>query len=145
MPPQQPQPSQVYTAAVVEYAPTWDPKDDNTNTRRYVEIIKSDQVKEAEIIVFPENTLISDNKSIVVPRAEDKVIPCGDEKYSDPLKSISCAAKEAGKYVVVQLYMQRKCKDEDQNGTRPCQKENEGINIYNTAVALDRTGTVVGV
>lgn len=135
-----------YTAAVVEFAPTWDLKDDNINTKRYVDIIKSDEVKEAEIIVFPEDTLIPGNQPIVVPRTEDKEIPCGNENYSYPLKSISCAAKDAGKYVVVQLYMQIDCeKDRAANpdDSRPCTKHD--MNIYNTAVAFDRNGAVIAV
>lgn len=130
---------------MVEYAPTWDPKDEHTNTRRYVDIIKSDEVEEADIITFPESTLNPVEKPVIVPKPEDKAVPCGSEKYSDVVNKISCAAKEAKKYVVVNVVMQRNCKEEAAayNDTRPCTKGD--INIYNTAVAFDRTGTVVAV
>lgn len=51
----------------------------------------------------------------------------------------------ANRYVVINLAMQRNCKEEAVNDTRECQKGDAGINIYNTAVAFDRTGTVVSV
>lgn len=137
-------PSTTYTAAVVEYAPTIDPKDENANAKRYADIIKSAEVKEVEIIVFPEATLNHVAKPAIVPKVEDKTAPCGNDKYAEHLKLVSCAAKEAQKYVVVNLYMQRNCKEEATvNDTRPCTKDE--INIYNTAVAFDKTGTVVAV
>lgn len=139
------QQSSTYKAAVVEFAPTWDPNNESTNAKRYADIIKSDEVKEVEIIVFPEDALIREFEPIAVPRTEDKVIPCENDKYSDILKIISCAAKEARKYVVVQLYMKRNCKEDrafNPDDSRPCTKEDI---IYNTAVAFDRDGTVIAV
>lgn len=135
--------SALYKAAVVEYAPVVDPKDENANLKKYVEIIKSGQVKEAEIIVFPEATLNTAKKPAIVPQLNDKVVACDSEKFSEVVKSISCAAKETKKYVVVNLFMSRNCKEEKEatNDTRPCTTGE--INIYNTAIAFDRTGSIV--
>lgn len=137
--------SALYKAAVVEYAPIVDPKDENANLKKYIEIIKSDQVKEAEIIVFPEATLNSVKKPAIVPQLNDKVVACDSDKFSEVVKSISCAAKETKKYVVVNLFMQRNCKEEKEeskgNDTRPCTTGE--INIYNTAIAFDRSGSIV--
>lgn len=134
-----------YTAAVVEFAAhvSDDEKEVAANVQRQVNIINSADVKEAQIVVFPDATLNSAAKPIIVPKVEEKIVPCGNEKFSETLRSISCAAKEAQKYVVVQVYMKRNCKDESLNDTRPCTKDD--INIYNTAVAIDRNGQVVAV
>lgn len=100
-------------------------------------------MKEVDIITFPEATLNTLGNPAVVPKPEDKAVPCGNDKYSEIVKTLSCAAQETKKYVVVNLYMQRNCKEESTNDTRPCTKGD--INIYNTAVAFDRAGTVVAV
>lgn len=112
------------------------------NLRRQMNIIKSTETRNAQIIVFPEGTLNWITEPAVVPKVEDNAVPCNSNKYSEVIRNISCAAKEAQKYVVIQVYMQRNCNDDiddDVHDILSC------IHIYNTAVAFDRTGQVVAV
>lgn len=97
----------------------------------------------ADIIVFPEATLNKISSPSKVPKTDDKVVPCDSNEFSGIIKDISCAAKESAKYVVINLYMERDCKEEAMatNDTRPCSRGD--LNIYNAAVAIDRAGTVV--
>lgn len=100
-------------------------------------------MKTADIIVFSESTLNLPDRPAIVPKAEEKCVPCGNDKYPEEVTTASCAAKDAKKYVVVNLYMQQDCKEQAAEDTRPCFRDN--INIYNTAVAFDRHGMVIAV
>lgn len=113
------------------------------NTKAYIDIILSNETAAADIIVFPEATLNRQSNSVKLPTKGEKVVPCGSEKFSDIVKNISCAAKQSAKYVVINLYMERDCKEEADatKDVRPCSRGN--LNIYNTAVAFDRVGAVV--
>lgn len=94
-------------------------------------------------MVFPEATLNKPSNAVKLPNVDENAIPCDGKEYSDVVKKISCAAKHSEKYVVINLYMERDCKEEAAitHDTRPCTRDN--VNIYNTAVAFDRTGAVV--
>lgn len=133
---------------MVEYTPSNETdaeKFTKANTIAYIKIIQSIDVKSADILVFPEATLNKPANPAKLPKTGESVIPCDhSDKYSDVVKNISCAAKEARKYVVIDLYMERDCKEEaaSTNDSRPCTRNNN-INVYNTAVAFDRNGTVV--
>lgn len=137
--------SPTYKAAVVEFAVHMgtDEKSEQLNAKNHAEIIKSEDVKSAQIVVFPEAVLNHVSRPVEVPKVEEKIVPCTADKYSGVLRTISCAARDASKYVVAQVYMKRNCKEESANDTRPCTKDD--INIYNTAVAFDKTGQVVAV
>lgn len=93
--------------------------------------------------MFPESTLNEPTTAVKLPKLGEKVIPCDSKEYSDVVKSISCAARQTEKYVVIGVYLERDCKEEADayNDTRPCSRDN--VNIYNTAVAFDKTGAVV--
>lgn len=135
-----------YAAAVVEYRPSneTDPiRYAEDNTKVYIEVIQSNETALADIIVFPEATLNRQSHPAKLPKAGDEVAPCDTNEFSDIIKNISCAARQSNKYVVINLYMQRNCKDEadETNDPRPCSRGD--LNIYNTAVAFDRNGTVV--
>lgn len=135
--------SETYNAAVVEYSPLYNKTDMYADAKQYLKIINSTDVQSAEIIIFPECTLNSIKRPEIVPKVEEKIVPCDNVQYGGGMvQAISCAAKNASKYVVINLYMQRNCKSESSvNDSRPCTRGD--INIYNTAVVFDRNGMVV--
>lgn len=131
---------------MVEYNPSNETdaeKFTEANTIAYLNIIKSAETKSADIIVFPEATLNKPTNPAKLPANGEAVVPCDLDIYSDVVRNISCAAKEAQTYVVIDLYMERDCHEEAAatNDVRPCTRDN--INVYNTAVAFNRNGTVV--
>lgn len=116
-----------------------------SNSKRFVEIIKSEDTKTVDILVFPEATLNKVVTAVSVPAVADKIVPCGNKLHEGLLNDISCAAKEATKYVVINVYMKTDCKAEATatNDTRPCSDTEKNINIYNTNVVFDRNGMVI--
>ncbi|XP_017023271.1 vanin-like protein 1 [Drosophila kikkawai] len=60
--------------------------------------------------------------------------------YEEFLVTLSCAARNASKYVVINLTEKERCKDVPED-TRPCAPD--GLNTYNTNVVFDRQGVVV--
>lgn len=110
-----------------------------------MEIINSDETSELDILVFPEAVLNKIETAISVPRPEDKTTPCNNKSHEGILNDISCAVKNKGKYVVINVYMKRDCKAEAEatNDTRPCSNTVKNINIYNTNVVFDRNGEVI--
>lgn len=93
-------------------------------------------------MVFPESTLNNVETAIIVPRSEERIIPCNNESYHIHLQNISCAAQINRQYVVVNLVMQRNCSEEaiENNDDRPCSGE---WNLYNTNVVFDTNGMVI--
>ena len=135
-----------YVAGVVEVAVSNETDADEflaSNAKIYIDIIKSNETANVDVLVFPEATLNKPTNPATVPKKGEKVIPCDSNQFSPIVKNISCAAKESKKYVVINLYMERNCKEEAAatKDTRPCTRGE--INVYNTALAFDRTGTVV--
>lgn len=140
--------SKTYVAGVVEFT-----LDNNTdavellklNTKRFVDVIKSDDTKQVDVLVFPEAVLNEILTAISIPDPKAKIVPCGDQSHSGLLSDISCAVKESGKYVVINLYMQTNCTAEAAatNDTRPCTIKDKKLNIYNTNVVFDRAGAVI--
>lgn len=116
------------------------------NSQAYQDFIVSPEAAPADIIVFPESTLNGVNLPLTyVPTVEEKISPCDKpEKYAKFLVDISCKAKEAKKYVVINLTSKEDCTKESQAAVkdpRPCARS--GLSIYNTNVVFDRTGTVI--
>lgn len=131
-------------AGVVEFA-IENEKDVASNTKRFVEIIKSEDTKNVDILVFPEAVLNKVETAISVPKPEDKTVACSNKLYEGLLNDISCAVKEQAKYVVINVYMKTDCKVEAAaiNDTRPCSQPDKNINIYNTNVVFDRSGAII--
>lgn len=130
----------------MEYQPSLEWNADRfleVNARNYLDIITSFETQTADIIVFPEATFNRPQNPLRLPRVGENVVPCESSKYPDVIKRLSCAIRDSGKYVVINLYMERDCQEEaiENNDSRPCTRGN--INIYNTAVAFDRSGAVV--
>ncbi|KAM8719645.1 hypothetical protein ACLKA7_005817 [Drosophila subpalustris] len=130
-----------YTAGVVEFRREneW-----RNNLDGYVEIINSQNASATDIIVFPEATLNGIDSASLVPQPEQQINPClmdpQFQMYAEFLVQLSCAARNASKYVVINLSERQLCSDTPED-TRPCAPS--GYNIFNTNVVLDRHGTVV--
>lgn len=79
-----------------------------------------------------------------IPVISDRIVPCENVDFQgNPIQRISCAAKEAQKYVVINLISKEECTDEllaqNKNNTCPSNK----LILYNTNVVFDRAGTVI--
>lgn len=132
-------------AGVVEYAP--DHEDVASNLKRFTAIIESDEAKDLDLLVFPEFALNSIAAPIEVPNAKDLIRPCGQQKYSDVMETLSCSANRARKYVVINVTMKLNCSDE---GTKSVSADETnvscpewGYHMYNTAVVFDRNGIII--
>ncbi|XP_037724963.1 vanin-like protein 1 [Drosophila subpulchrella] len=134
-----------YTAGVVEFRQSilslsaW-----SDALEGYVEIINSENASATDIIVFPESTLNSAGSTTFVPNPEDQINPCLSDPnftvYEEFLVTLSCAARNASKYIVINLTEKQKCEDVPED-TRPC--ASNGLNVFNTNVVFDREGVVV--
>lgn len=125
-----------YMAGVVEYAP--DPGGIGPNVNRFMSIIEGDEAKDVDILVFPEFSLNNVSTPIEVPNAKDMIRPCGQQKYSDVMESLSCSANRARKYVVINVTTKLNCTED---ATVSCPEW--GYHMYNTAVVFNRNGIVV--
>ncbi|KAK1136449.1 hypothetical protein K0M31_001000 [Melipona bicolor] len=142
-----------YTAAVVEYSPTyvWGDalKTLTSNADAYIKYIEEASKQNADIIVFPEDGLTSTNLpsrislmdawTTAIPSPLDEYVPCtGTEiNISETLKRLSCAARRNRIYVVVNIAEKEliiKDTDCSKNGT---------WHYYNSNVVFDRTGKVI--
>ncbi|XP_052856646.1 vanin-like protein 1 [Drosophila gunungcola] len=137
--------SDYYTAGVVEFRQSilslsaW-----SDALEGYVEIINSENASATDIIVFPESTLNSVGSTTFVPNPDDLINPClsdpNAELYEEFLVTLSCAARNASKYIVINLTEKQKCEDVPED-TRPC--ASNGLNVFNTNVVFDRQGVLV--
>lgn len=130
-----------YTAGVVEFrtASNW-----SDNLAAYVEIIGSSNASETDIIVFPEATLAGLTSPSFAPAPEQLVAPCltdpQAEYYAEYIVAISCAARNASKYVVINFSERQLCTDTPED-PRPC--ASNGYNVFNTNLVFDRNGVVI--
>ncbi|KAG8310391.1 hypothetical protein J6590_064975 [Homalodisca vitripennis] len=124
-----------YRVAVVEYSPSVDPTVDAEknmmyNVKNYKEYIKTARsAMSADIIVFPEYGLTgySTDTYQIIPDPADRVVPCDhNSTYRAALVELSCAARDASIYVVLNL------------GERA-----HNSSVYNSNVVFDRKGVVV--
>lgn len=118
-----------------------------SNAGEFVKLITSPEAQGLDILVFPEAVLNFPATAVPVPRPSDNVIACGNQRNSDLIQKLSCAAQTANVYLTVQLYMSVNC-TEDQlqwNDTRPCAIPQNNTNIYNAAVVFNRDGAVIAV
>ncbi|KAK0082202.1 hypothetical protein PV325_010891 [Microctonus aethiopoides] len=143
-----------YVGAVVEYHPVHNEDNAtatvNQNKKNYMKFLQTASENEVDIIVFPEASLMGglgsseNNRSpslsagSYIPDPKDAKVPCTDQSsnVNEVVKALSCAAKSFAMYVVVNLHEKEKCTGDK------CPKD--GHMLYNTNVAFDRTGTVVG-
>lgn len=123
-----------YSAAVIEYALKFG--NTSANIQNYVKILKSADVRNLDIIVFPEGCLNSPKDSI--PVAIHPMVPaCQDSSVHRLLRDISCAVQAARAYTVINVMMKSPCNLED-----PC-PSNQDYLVFNTAVVFDRDGVII--
>ncbi|RZB39275.1 CN hydrolase domain containing protein, partial [Asbolus verrucosus] len=90
-----------------------------------------------DLMVFPEYTLTIDRETAVEMELLDN--PCDSEDSAIFIRKLSCAARNASSYVIVNLIQKVKCgaTDEGEN----CQAY--GYFFYNTDVVFGRNGEIV--
>lgn len=134
-----------YIAVVVEF----DTKVDSTTAAdriaarqtKIVSIITATENSAADIIVFPEYAL-EEVEPQIVSDPLDRVVLCNNDTYSGPLKDVSCAAKQASTYVVLNVLTKYNCSlVNSANDTEDTTSEE--FCIYNSNVVFDRTGAVI--
>ncbi|XP_032288963.1 vanin-like protein 2 isoform X2 [Drosophila virilis] len=136
-----------YTAGVVEFRQAIG-QDSNENLADnlagYLELIESPDARTADIIVFPELTLNDMETLTFLPKPEQSLSPCVDDPiaryYAPFLVSISCAARKASKYIVINICERQLCSATPED-TRPCAPT--GYNVFNTNVVFNRKGTII--
>lgn len=101
------------------------------------DIIKSDDIEEADIVIFPESILNEPSTAILLP---ESISFCDDPYASHLLRLISCGARDARKYVVIDLNIKIKCSVDDQPF---CGNTTDSTNLYNMAMVFDRYGDLV--
>lgn len=122
-----------YTAAVVEL----NPRPGGKVVDQIIEIILSEDVKSADILVFPEAVLNHIHSAIHLPNVTSF---CNNSDAHFVLQNISCAARSARKYVVIELYAKISCEIDDQAF---CAYESDSTNLYNMALVFDRQGDMI--
>lgn len=130
-----------YTAAVVEVNPPENIGDNFATvaavTDQMVDIIKSPETKNVDIIVLPEGVFNRVPTAIMLPTSP---VFCDDANAHFLLRNISCAARDGNKYVVIDAYFKVYCTDDDQTF---CSNKTDNTNMYNMAIAFDRNGVAV--
>lgn len=141
--------SLTYEAGVIEYLPTFLPNNEydvETNLKRIIELINDPKAANLDIIVFGEYILMSVKDAVYIPEPEDKIIPCDIDTYNktDILKQLSCAAKNAEKYLMVNLIEIADCPDKEMIANKDDRKCREkDISYYNVNIVFDRAGTII--
>ncbi|XP_022200460.2 vanin-like protein 1 [Nilaparvata lugens] len=134
------QQNETYTAAVIEFNPhkfyTQPEFAFYLNIEQYARLtsyLMQSASKKPDLLVFPETGLQGDNDPfpLRIPRAEDHVVACHNDKYPLGLKTLSCIALDAHVYLVVNLA------EADFNSTSNKTK------IYSTTIAFNRGGELI--
>lgn len=118
-----------YKAAVVEFNLRSRPIGQNIikeNVKRVIDIINSDEMKNVDILVFPESILNNPIAPIPLSKSDEEHSLCDSSTIHWLLKDISCAARQSSTYIVINLIT----------------KDNTG-NIYNAALVFDRLGSII--
>ena len=106
-------------------------------TNEMVDVINSPAVKDADIIVLPEALFNYEKTPIILPNSS---VFCDDSQAHFLFRNMSCAARNAKKYLVIDVYSKVKCSDDDQPF---CANQTDHTNIYNMALAFDRQGATI--
>lgn len=101
------------------------------------DIINSPEVKEADIVVLSEAILNRGFYDVFIPNS---TVFCDDPDAHFTFRNISCAARNAKKYVVMNMYTRVKCSEDDQDF---CMDTEGGTNIYNMMHVFDRRGVKI--
>lgn len=104
---------------------------------KFWSIINSDEYKDADIIVFPEQCLNDVATAITIADSHDTILPCHDMNVDLMLRSVSCAARKASTYVVINVMVKEAC-----SAKYKCRGDDQLV-VFNTAVVFDRQGFVI--
>ncbi|RZC41782.1 CN hydrolase domain containing protein [Asbolus verrucosus] len=133
------------TVAVVDYSPILDSRlsDEERiviNANQHVQYIGVESVKNVDLIVFPESTLTVNKTTAVELIPTDN--PCFNDSsypfYPIFVRDLSCAARAASSYVVVNLVQKVRCRIFDHGEN--C--KTHGYLFYNTDVVFGRYGEI---
>ncbi|XP_052752109.1 vanin-like protein 2 isoform X1 [Galleria mellonella] len=128
-----------YVAAVVEFKLT---SDSSVALKEYVQYIKNAAEQNADIIVFPEMTLVRKLEVVKVPfhglLREYPIPALHPELYDEPIVAISKAARDNKIYVVINVQEEMDCNNAPGEF---CPKKK--LYIFNTNVVFDRNGAVI--
>lgn len=126
-------------------AETIESKKLDMNTKRVVDIIQSDETADVDILVFPEAILNTERTGIYFSNSFDGHSLCEDPEVHSALRNISCAVRETGKYVVINLYIDSNCTEDAIKFAdhRPCSDPEKLTNLNNMALVFDRHGAVI--
>lgn len=86
-----------------------------------------------DILVFPEGCINDVTNPVLITHRN--TLPCYDEQAASLIRNVSCAARKARTYVVIDVMMEEAC-------SIACSDEQKFV-IYNTAVVFDRNGVIV--
>ncbi|XP_031634793.1 vanin-like protein 2 [Contarinia nasturtii] len=130
-----------YTAAVVEVnaiAAGYNIENVKKVTKQVTEIIESNELNGVDIVVLPEGILNEPNTAVLLTNPNNTY--CNDANAHFVLRDISCAVRNANRYVAINLYAKVNCSEDDQ---KFCANEIDNTNLYNMAIIFDRNGDVV--
>lgn len=113
------------------------------NAEKYLDILRSDEATNVDILVFPENTLNRQDTAVIIPTENEFDLDlCTNAIYNVNLRNIACAAKSLRKYVVINLTTKWKCTSSGNDSDHECTDE---WTLYNTNVVLNRDGVVISI
>ncbi|XP_059050818.1 vanin-like protein 2 [Achroia grisella] len=128
-----------YVAAVVEFEVT---ENSSVALNKYVQYIKNAAEQNADIIVFPEMTLLRKLEIVKVPikglLREYPIPALHPDLYDEPIVAISRAARDNKIYVVINVQEEMDCNNAPGEF---CPEKN--VYRFNTNVVFDRTGAVI--
>ncbi|XP_053617655.1 vanin-like protein 1 [Plodia interpunctella] len=131
--------SDSYVAAVVEFKLT---SNSTQALKEYVHYITMASEKNADVVVFPEMTLVRKAEVVRVPihgSLRQHPIPAlTPHLYDEPLVAISKAARDNGIYVVINVQEQMDCSS---SLGEYCPEKK--VYRFNTNVVFDRSGAVI--
>ena len=157
-----------YRAAAYEHVlvGAWSPIDRNNplqfvrkNLKAFAIAAEAARDEGAEIIVFPEeglhvpvkikgeNCTLREGTKLLMedvphPRDSDEpIVPCGNKDFDDReiVQTLSCIAKSNSIYLVADMGDIKNCADKNDTNC-----PDDGVYMYNTQVAFDRKGALVG-
>nr|XP_013189651.1 unnamed protein product [Amyelois transitella] len=132
--------SDSYVAAVVEFKLT---RNSSQALKEYVHYIRKAAEKDADVVVFPEMTLVRKSEFVRVPihglLREHPVPALSPNLYDESLVAISKAARDNQIYVVINVQEQMDCSVNCPGEYCPEKKTYH----FNTNVVFDRTGAVI--
>lgn len=113
----------------------------NARQDKIVAIIAAPEYAAADIIIFPEYAL-KEIQPQVVSNPADNIVLCTNDTYAGTLVAISCAARAAATYVVLNVLTRHVCSEEKPiSDTRDCSSDDSMV--YNSNVVFDRSGAVI--